>query len=100
MFTPVQVWPDRALSLVAVDAQSGNPISSTGIGLSYRNVEELLAERSVEVDHVRVYRWAQRFAPLLVDPARPWVDRQGSWLRTGQIPRPVRMSTAGRSLRG
>jgi transposase-like protein len=25
-------------------------------GLSYRDVEELLAERSVEVDHVTVYR--------------------------------------------
>jgi transposase-like protein len=26
-------------------------------GLSYRDVEELLAERSIEVDHVTVYRW-------------------------------------------
>jgi transposase, IS6 family len=30
-------------------------------GLSYRDVEELLAERGVEVDHVTVYRWVQRF---------------------------------------
>ena len=29
-------------------------------GLSYREVEELLAERSVEVDQVTVYRWVQR----------------------------------------
>jgi transposase-like protein len=29
-------------------------------GLSYRDVEELLAERGVEVDHVTVYRWVQR----------------------------------------
>ena len=29
--------------------------------LSYRDVEELLAERGVEVDHVTVYRWVQRF---------------------------------------
>ena len=27
--------------------------------LSYRDVEELLAERGVEVDHVPVYRWVQ-----------------------------------------
>jgi transposase-like protein len=40
-------------------------------GLSYRDVEELLAERGVEVDHVSVYRWVQRFTPLLVDAARP-----------------------------
>jgi hypothetical protein len=39
-------------------------------GLSYRDVEELLAERGIEVDHVTVYRWAQRFTPLLADAAR------------------------------
>jgi IS6 family transposase len=39
-------------------------------GLSYRDVEELLAERGVEVDHVTVYRWVQRFTPLLSDAAR------------------------------
>ena len=39
-------------------------------GLSYRDVEELLLERGVEVDHVTVYRWVQRFAPLLLDAAR------------------------------
>ena len=40
-------------------------------GLSYRDVEELLAERGVEVDHVSVFRWVQRFTPLLIDAARP-----------------------------
>jgi transposase, IS6 family len=40
-------------------------------GLSYRDVEELLAERGVGVDHVTVYRWVQRFTPLLTDAARP-----------------------------
>jgi transposase-like protein len=30
-------------------------------GLSYRDVEELLAERGVQVDHVTIYRWVQRF---------------------------------------
>jgi transposase-like protein len=34
-------------------------------------VEELLAERGVEVDHVMVYRWVQRFTPLFADIARP-----------------------------
>jgi IS6 family transposase len=34
-------------------------------GLSYRDVEELLAERGAEVDHVTVYRWVQRFTPLV-----------------------------------
>jgi hypothetical protein len=40
-------------------------------GLSYRDLEELLAERGIEVDHVSVFRWAQRFTPLLADAARP-----------------------------
>ena len=40
-------------------------------GLSYRDVEELLAERGVDVDHVTVYRWVQRFTPMLVEAARP-----------------------------
>ena len=40
-------------------------------GLSYRDVEELLSERGVEVDHVTVYRWVQRFTPLFADAARP-----------------------------
>ncbi|GAA3744786.1 hypothetical protein GCM10022225_30550 [Plantactinospora mayteni] len=38
--------------------------------LSYRDVEELLAERSVKVDHVTVYRVVQRFTLLLADAAR------------------------------
>jgi len=40
-------------------------------GLSYRDVEELLAERGLDVDHVTIYRWVQRFTPLLIDAARP-----------------------------
>lgn len=40
-------------------------------GLSYRDVEELLAERGIEVDHVSMFRWVQRFTPLLADAARP-----------------------------
>jgi IS6 family transposase len=40
-------------------------------GLSYRDVEELLAERGIEVDHVTVYRWVVRFTPLLGEAARP-----------------------------
>src|SRR5437016_9116975 len=52
-------------------------------GLSYRDVEELLAERGIDVDHVSVFCWVQRFTPLFADAARPcrhaagdrwWVD--------------------------
>src|SRR5437763_7958336 len=49
-------------------------------GLSYRDVEELLAERGIEVDHVTVYRWVQRFTPQEIHrsrdfrhvPGHPW----------------------------
>jgi transposase-like protein len=37
----------------------------------YRDLKELLAERGVEVDHVTVYRWVQRFTPLFAEAARP-----------------------------
>ena len=40
-------------------------------GLSYRDVEELLAERGIQVDHVTIYRWVVRFTPLLAEAARP-----------------------------
>ena len=40
-------------------------------GLSYRDLEELLAERGVEVDHVTISRWVQRFTALLTEAARP-----------------------------
>jgi len=38
-------------------------------GLSHRDVEELLAERGITVDHVTVYRWVQRFTLRLIDAA-------------------------------
>jgi transposase-like protein len=40
-------------------------------GLSYRDVEELLAERGVDVDHVTIYRWVRRFTPLVIEAAWP-----------------------------
>jgi len=50
-------------------------------GLSYRDLEELLAERGIEVDHVTLFPWVQRFTPLLIDAARPCRHRVGShWL--------------------
>jgi transposase, IS6 family len=39
--------------------------------MSYRDVEVLLAERGVDVDHVTIYRWVQRSTSLLIDAARP-----------------------------
>jgi IS6 family transposase len=38
--------------------------------LSYRDVEELLRERGVWIDHTTVFRWVQRDAPALDKPCR------------------------------
>ena len=33
--------------------------------LSYRDLEEMMAERGLSVDHVTVWRWVQHYAPIL-----------------------------------
>lgn len=38
--------------------------------LSYR-VRSLIQERGIDVDHVTLFRWVQRFTPELIDAARP-----------------------------
>src|ERR1700736_6775670 len=35
----------------------------SAFSLSYRDVEELLADRGLHADHVTVWRWVQRYAP-------------------------------------
>src|ERR1700693_5812733 len=48
--------------------------------LSYRDVEELLAERGVHADHVTVWRWVQRYAPELQRRLRRHLKpTNGSW---------------------
>jgi transposase-like protein len=36
-------------------------------GLSLRNLEEMMAERGIEVDHSTVHRWTVHYAPLLLE---------------------------------
>jgi hypothetical protein len=61
-------------------------------GLSYRDVEELLAERGVQVDHVSVFRWVQRFTPLLAEVARACRHRVGT---AGELKRPTSKCPVG-----
>jgi hypothetical protein len=64
-------------------------------GLSYRDVEELLAERGIAVDHVTSYRWVQTFTAELIDAARPARHVSGDrWL---SIRPTARSRAAGRS---
>jgi transposase-like protein len=39
--------------------------------LSYRDLEELMQERGLHVDHTTIYRWVQRYAPELDKRCRP-----------------------------
>ena len=32
-------------------------------GISYRELEEMMLERGMEVDHTTIYRWVQHYAP-------------------------------------
>src|ERR687889_288125 len=49
-------------------------------GLSLRNLEELMAERNVSVDHVTIWRWVQRYAPELNRRCRPELRKTNrSW---------------------
>jgi transposase-like protein len=35
------------------------------MGISYRDLEEILAERGLAVDHVTIWRWVRRHTPIL-----------------------------------
>jgi transposase-like protein len=35
--------------------------------LSLRNLEEMMAERGISVDHATVHRWTVHYAPLLLE---------------------------------
>jgi transposase-like protein len=39
--------------------------------LSYRDLEEIMRERGLTVDHTTIYRWVQRYAPELEKRCRP-----------------------------
>lgn len=48
--------------------------------LSYRDLEEIMQERGVDVDHTTIYRWVQRYAPELEKRCRPHLKTTGdSW---------------------
>ncbi|WP_261628800.1 IS6 family transposase, partial [Escherichia coli] len=49
--------------------------------ISYRDLEEMLAERGISVDHTTIYRWVQCYAPEMEKRLR-WFWRRGfdpSW---------------------
>lgn len=48
--------------------------------LSYRDLEEMMAEPGLSVDHSTIWRWVQRYAPILNQRLRRELRRpKGSW---------------------
>jgi hypothetical protein len=43
-------------------------------GISYRELEEMMGERGVAVDHTTLYRWTQHYAPEL--------EKRSAWYRS------------------
>src|SRR3546814_14764874 len=54
--------------------------------ISYRDLEEMLAERGISVDHTTLYRWVQCYAPEMEKRLR-WFWRRGFDPRWRQIGR-------------
>jgi IS6 family transposase len=48
--------------------------------LSYRDIEEMMIERGLSVDHTTIYRWVQEYAPELDKRSRPYLKQTNdSW---------------------
>lgn len=52
--------------------------------LSYRQIEEMMTERGVEVDHTTVYRWIQHYAPEFEKKIRWYAKPLGYSLRVDE----------------
>jgi transposase-like protein len=55
--------------------------------LSLRNVEELMAERGLEVDHTTVWRWCQKYGPVVYQ--RDSEASSNTKRRRGKLMRPT-----------
>jgi IS6 family transposase len=48
--------------------------------LSYRDLEEMMLERGLNVDHTTIYRWVQHYAPEMEKRCRPHLKAMNdSW---------------------
>lgn len=52
--------------------------------LSYRDVEEMMRERGLEVEHSTVFRWVQRYAPEINKRIRPHLKMSGTSYRVDE----------------
>ena len=52
--------------------------------LSYRDVEEMMREGGLDVDHSTVFRWVQRYAPEINKRIRPYLKMSGASFRVDE----------------
>lgn len=52
--------------------------------LSYRDVEEMMHERGLDVDHSTIFRWVQRYAPEINKRVRPYLKMSGTSYRVDE----------------
>jgi len=52
--------------------------------LSYRDIEELMTERGLSVDHTTIYRWFQEYAPELDKRSRPYLKQTNDFWRVDE----------------
>jgi transposase, IS6 family len=52
--------------------------------LSYRNIEQMMKERGLAVDHSTIFRWAQRYAPEINKRIRPYLKMSGTSYRVDE----------------
>jgi IS6 family transposase len=53
--------------------------------LSYRDIEEMMRERGLDVDHSTVFRWVQRYAPEINKRIRQHLKMSGASFRVDKI---------------
>src|SRR3954466_2795328 len=52
--------------------------------LSYRDIEEMMQERGLTVDHTTLFRWVQRYAPEINKRIRPHLKMSGTSYRVDE----------------
>jgi transposase-like protein len=71
---PLQVGLSRRPDHLAVHALV------SALLLSYRDLEEMMAERDLKVDHTTLYRWVQKYSPALEKRCKPHLKQTNdSW---------------------
>jgi len=52
--------------------------------LSYRDLEEMMQERGLSLDHTTIYRWVQYYAPEIEKRARPYLRKTNDSYRVDE----------------